>query len=108
MAGTNDIAGNTGKITLAQSCDNFRMMTDARQGQRHPGAARLGAPGRRFPVAPRARDGETDPRDQCLAEASYAKAAGATWIDYTPVLADAKGAMKPGLAFDGVHPPSGL
>jgi lysophospholipase L1-like esterase len=34
----------------------------------------------------------------------YAKAERLTWVDYTPVLGDAKGAMKPGLAYDGVHP----
>ena len=34
----------------------------------------------------------------------YAQRAGATWVDYTPVLADAKGGMKPGMSYDGVHP----
>ena len=36
--------------------------------------------------------------------AANAKAMGASFVDYTPALADAKGAMKPGLAYDGVHP----
>jgi lysophospholipase L1-like esterase len=35
---------------------------------------------------------------------SYAAETGATWVDYHPVLDDGTGAMKPGLAADGVHP----
>ncbi len=35
---------------------------------------------------------------------SFAAATGATWVDYHPVLDDGTGAMKPGLASDGVHP----
>jgi lysophospholipase L1-like esterase len=103
MAATNDVAGNTGPITLAQTFDNFRMMTAIAQANRDRGAARLGSARRSFPVAAGAGDGETDPRDQCMAQ-DLCEDAGATWIDYWPVLADEKGAMKPGLATDGVHP----
>jgi lysophospholipase L1-like esterase len=35
---------------------------------------------------------------------SLAHQTGATWVDYHPVLDDGTGAMKPGLASDGVHP----
>ena len=35
---------------------------------------------------------------------AYAAQAGATWVDYTPALATPAGAMRPGLADDGVHP----
>jgi lysophospholipase L1-like esterase len=35
---------------------------------------------------------------------SYAAQIGATWVDYHRVLDDGTGAMKPGLASDGVHP----
>jgi lysophospholipase L1-like esterase len=33
-----------------------------------------------------------------------ARRTGATWVDYHPALDDGRGAMKPGLAGDGVHP----
>ncbi|NWN33585.1 hypothetical protein GY663_30885 [Klebsiella michiganensis] len=35
---------------------------------------------------------------------NYARRARAAFIDYTGVLATETGAMKPGMAFDGVHP----
>jgi lysophospholipase L1-like esterase len=34
----------------------------------------------------------------------YAQREGFTYVDYHPVLNDGRGAMKPGLASDGVHP----
>ena len=34
----------------------------------------------------------------------YAAGAGATWVDYHPVLATLQGGMKPGFSVDGVHP----
>jgi lysophospholipase L1-like esterase len=36
----------------------------------------------------------------------YAAANRFTYVDYHPVLATPEGAMKPGLASDGVHPTS--
>jgi lysophospholipase L1-like esterase len=35
---------------------------------------------------------------------AYCKAEGIVWVDYYSALADASGAMKAGLSFDGVHP----
>ncbi|HMC91551.1 MAG TPA: GDSL-type esterase/lipase family protein, partial [Allosphingosinicella sp.] len=35
---------------------------------------------------------------------TFARETGAVWIDYGTVLDDGTGAMKPGLASDGVHP----
>jgi lysophospholipase L1-like esterase len=34
----------------------------------------------------------------------FAASTGGIWVDYHPVLDDGTGAMKPGLAYDGVHP----
>lgn len=103
MAGTNDIAGNTGPMTFKQSTDNFRMMIQIAQANDIQVLLASIPPARGFPwragletVAPiRALNAWL--RD-------YAEEAGATWVDYTPVLADANGAMLPGLATDGVHP----
>ncbi|UZK66594.1 GDSL-type esterase/lipase family protein [Sphingomonas sp. M1-B02] len=103
MAATNDIAGNTGKMTLAQTFDNFRMMTELAQANRIQVLIASVPPADQFPWRPgletvkpiRAINAWLKP---------YAAKAGATWIDYWPVLADAKGAMQPGMASDGVHP----
>lgn len=103
MAGTNDIAGNTGRITLAQSADNFRAMVmlanangiDVLLGSVPPAAYFPWRPGLATVAPIRAMNAWLE---------SYAKANGMTFVDYTPALADAAGAMKPGLAFDGVHP----
>jgi lysophospholipase L1-like esterase len=35
---------------------------------------------------------------------AWCKAEGMVWVDYYSALADASGAMKPGLSVDGVHP----
>ena len=103
MAGTNDVAGNTGPMTSKMTEDNFRMMSDIARAH---GIAVLIAsipPAASFPWRP----GLETRRP--IAEInrwlkSFAAATGATWVDYWPVLDDGTGAMKPGLASDGVHP----
>jgi len=60
-------------------------------------------PAARFPWRPEI---ETRPRIAQINEwlERFARETGALWIDYRPVLDDGTGAMKPGLAEDGVHP----
>lgn len=103
MAGTNDIAGNTGPMTPAMTEDNFRAMADI--ASRH-GIKLLVAsipPAAAFPWSPEV---QTRPK---IAELNrwlrdFAHRSGSIWVDYHPVLDDGTGAMKPGLASDGVHP----
>lgn len=103
MAGTNDIAGNTGPMTADMSEDNFRAMSAiARQHRIRVLLASI-PPAARFPWRPEV---ETVPR---IAELNawlrrLAHETGAAYVDYYAALADAAGAMKPGLASDGVHP----
>jgi len=68
MAGTNDVAGNTGKMTVQQSCDNLQAMTELAQA--HGIAVLLGAvpPADHFPLAPWPGSGRTDPADQPVPE----------------------------------------
>ena len=103
MGGTNDIAGNTGAITVAQTCDNLAAMAAI---ARTSGIAVILAsvpPATNFPWRP-----GLETRAPIAAinrwAAGFARATGATWIDYHPALADAEGAMRPGFASDGVHP----
>jgi lysophospholipase L1-like esterase len=103
MAGTNDIAGNTGPMTAEMSENNFRAMSDI--ARRHGIAVLLA------PVPPAASflwkpEVQTRPRIAALNHwlERFARESGATWVDYRRVLDDGTGAMKPGLASDGVHP----
>ena len=103
MAGTNDIAGNTGPMTAAMSEDNFRMMSDIARMHRIKLLIASIPPAASFPWRPGL---ETRGR---IAELNawlkrFASETGATWVDYHPVLDDGTGAMKPGMAYDGVHP----
>ena len=103
MAGTNDIAGNTGPMTAEMTKDNIRAM--AAIAQRHRIKLILASipPAAAFPWRPGL---ETRQPIRALNAwiRDFAKAEGATWIDYHRVLATPDGAMRPGLAYDGVHP----
>ena len=103
MGGTNDIAGNTGPMTPQMSENNVRAMTDI--AQRHGITVLIASvpPAGKFPWAPqietRGAIAELNRRLERVAHET-----GAVWVDYYPVLDDGSGAMKPGLAVDGVHP----
>ena len=103
MGGTNDIAGNTGPMTAQMSEDNVRAMTDIAQRQGIKVMIASVPPAGSFPWAPKVETrgaiAELNRRLKQLANDS-----GATWVDYYPVLDDGTGAMRPGLASDGVHP----
>jgi lysophospholipase L1-like esterase len=103
MAATNDIAGNTGKITPEQSFDNFRMMVTIAKANGIKVLLASTPPAKGFPWRPGL---ETVAPIRAINAwlKGYAKEAGVTWVDYTPALSGADGAMKPGLASDGVHP----
>lgn len=103
VAGTNDIAGNTGPISQQMTRDNFRAMTAI---ARHNGIKVLLAsipPAASFPWRPGLETRRPIAEINAWLK-SYAVATGATWVDYHPMLADAQGAMRPGFAYDGVHP----
>jgi lysophospholipase L1-like esterase len=103
MAGTNDIAGNTGPMTAQMTHDNIRAMTDI--AGRHNIKVLIACipPAASFPWR---TDVETRPRIADLNRRlqKFAHEVGSTWVDYGRVLDDGTGAMKPGLASDGVHP----
>jgi lysophospholipase L1-like esterase len=103
MGGTNDIAGNTGPMTAKMSEDNVRAMNDIAQRQGIRVLIASIPPAGNFPWAPgvetRNAIAELNHRLKQLANQT-----GAAYVDYHPVLDDGTGAMKPGLAGDGVHP----
>jgi lysophospholipase L1-like esterase len=103
LAGTNDIAGNTGPSTPEMIEDNFASMAAiARQnGIKFVIASIL--PAAAYPWKP-----GIAPAEEIRALNAWLKDFslndGDTYLDYYSALADAQGGMKPGLSKDGVHP----
>lgn len=103
MAGTNDIAGNTGPMTAQMTRDNLAAMaTLAKAHGIHVLLASI-PPAANYPWRP-----GLDTRTPIAAHnawlRTYAEAGGHGWIDYHPALAGPDGGMRPGFAVDGVHP----
>jgi lysophospholipase L1-like esterase len=103
LAGTNDIAGNTGPSTPQMTEDNFTSM--AAIAKQHGIKVILASitPAYAYPWKPGVQpvpvilEINAWLKDFCAKE-------GCTYLDYYSAMADEKGAMKPGLAKDGVHP----
>lgn len=103
MAGTNDIAGNTGPTSDAQFRDNIRAMVDL--AHVHGITVMLASipPAAVFSWRPELRPAA---RIRAWNDwlRSYAKSEQLIFVDYYPALADAAGAMRPAFTTDGAHP----
>jgi len=104
LAGTNDIAGNTGPSTLEMIEDNFASMADLAKanGIRVVLASVM-------PVCDYIRDQTTRrPNEKIIALnqwiKSYAEKNGYVYLDYYNAMLDDKGVLKQSLTFDGLHP----
>ena len=103
LAGTNDIAGNTGPSTLEMIEDNLQSMTDlAKANGIHVILASV------LPAAdyPWRKGLEPAPKIKALNQwmANYCAEKKITYLDYYSSMADEAGGMKPGISKDGVHP----
>ena len=103
LAGTNDIAGNTGIATVEMIEDNFRSMTELAQTNHIKVILASILPVSKYPW----RRG-LEPADKVRTLnawlKNYAQANGATYLDYYSALTNDQGGMNPNLASDGVHP----
>ncbi|MDO6416285.1 SGNH/GDSL hydrolase family protein [Sphingomonas sp. BIUV-7] len=103
LAGTNDIAGNTGPTSDAQFQDNIRAMVDLARAN---GIAIILAsipPAASFPWKPELRPaGRIDAWNAWLR--TYAQQQKLVFVDYHAVLADSAGGLKPEFGTDAVHP----
>ncbi len=111
LAGTNDIAGNTGPTTLQAIEDNLMSMVEL--GRAHKMRVVLSA---LLPISDyeKTREGEPIIRSrqrppQLIAALNewmkqYAAASGVTYLDYFSAMADDKGFLKEELSDDGLHP----
>jgi lysophospholipase L1-like esterase len=105
LAGTNDIARNTGPETLEMIEDNFRAMCEL--AQKHGVKVVLGL---LLPVSDHTQRKQTERRPPAdilrLNEwlGRYAAETEAEVADYYSVLVDSKGMLKEGYSDDGLHP----
>lgn len=103
LAGTNDIAGNTGLATLPMIEDNFRSMTELAQANHIRVILASVLPTSDYPWHPGLQPaGKVRALNAWLR--SYAASRGETYLDYYSTLANAQGGMDKRLASDGVHP----
>ena len=103
LAGTNDIAGNTGPSTIEMIEDNLASMSELAQANGIAVVLSSVLPVFDYPWRP----GLT-PAPKIVAlnawMKQYAAAHGAVYLDYHSAMADERQGMKSDLASDGVHP----
>jgi lysophospholipase L1-like esterase len=103
LAGTNDIAGNTGPSTLEMIEDNFRSMTAIAKANHIRVILASVLPAFDFPWRKGLAPAPTIIKlNQWLAD--YCNSEHITYLDYYTSMAAPNGGMKDGLSKDGVHP----
>jgi lysophospholipase L1-like esterase len=103
LAGTNDIAGNTGPSTQQMIEDNYTSMAEiAKQNGIKVVFASI-TPAFAYPWKPEVQPVERI-RELNKWLQDFCSANGCVYLDYYSSMTDAKGAMLPGLSSDGVHP----
>jgi lysophospholipase L1-like esterase len=104
LAGTNDIAGNTGPSSLVMIEDNLRSITEiAKANGIHVILASV-LPVAKYPWRPEVPHPATTIGDLNRWMRSYCGQAKITYLDYWTAMATPEGGMKPGISKDGVHP----
>ncbi len=103
LAGTNDIAGNTGPTTNKMIEDNDQSMAEIARANHIKVILASITPAAAYPWRP-----GIDPVER-IREVNewlrqYCQQNGFVYLDYYDALALPNGAMKPGISFDGVHP----
>ena len=103
LAGTNDIAGNTGPSTLEMIEDNIASMAELAKANGIRVVLSSVLPVYDYPWKP-----GLEPAPKIIAlnkwMRDYAREHGAVYLDYHSAMADARGGMRSELANDGVHP----
>ncbi|WP_254061688.1 SGNH/GDSL hydrolase family protein [Granulicella sp. L60] len=103
LAGTNDIAGNTGPMTPEMTEDNFRSMVELAKSNGIRVIVASITPVADYPWKP----GMTPaPKVKVLNDwlQGYCANHSLTYLDYFSAMVGPDGGMKPGISFDGVHP----
>ncbi len=103
MAGTNDIAGNTGPNELVQYQNNIAAMIDLAKANGIKVILGSVPPSNRMPWKPELRPASWVARMNDWLRA-YASERGVDYVDYHAVLAGSAGELDPKYGSDGVHP----
>ena len=104
LAGTNDIAGNTGPSTLVMIEDNFRSMTEIAKANGIRVVLASVLPVKTYPWRPSVADPAGKIEELNAWIKGYCAQEKLTYLDYWTAMADKDGGMKPGISLDGVHP----
>ena len=103
LAGTNDIAGNTGPETPDTIKGNIAAMADIAKSNGIRVVLASITPAYVYPWKPEVRPTD-EIRELNAWMKSYCGTQGCVYLNYFDAMADPKGAMLPGLSSDGVHP----
>jgi lysophospholipase L1-like esterase len=103
LAGTNDVAGNTGLSTPEMIENNFRAMASIAQQNGIQVILASITPAAHYPWSPTIQPVPII-RELNLWLKQFCAAQHLVYLDYYGAVADETGAMKPGLSSDGVHP----
>jgi len=104
LAGTNDIAGNTGPSTAEMIEDNFKGMVEIAKANGIRVILASVLPVAQYPWRPEIAD---VPAKIAMVNAwlkDYCAQEKLTYLDYWTAMAGPDGGMKPGISKDGVHP----
>ena len=103
LAGTNDIAGNTGPTTQAMIEDNLHAMVELAQAHNIRIVLASVLPVSDYPWQPGVQPaGKVTALNRALR--AYAEQQGLVYLDYHTAMTNKDGGLDPELAADGVHP----
>jgi lysophospholipase L1-like esterase len=103
LAGTNDIAGNTGATTSTMIEDNLRSMVELASANQIRVVLASLLPASDYPWRPGLQPAARVRALNAWIE-HYAQSVGATYVDFHSRLTNAQGGMDAVFAADGVHP----
>jgi lysophospholipase L1-like esterase len=103
LAGINDIAGNTGPMTLEQSRDNLIAMAQLAKANGIKVVLSSVIPAFDFPWSPGMEPAEKVVALNKMIKA-YANQNSIVYLDYFSAMADERNGLKKELGYDGVHP----
>ena len=103
LAGTNDIAGNTGPSTLKMIADNIKGMAEIAHANGIKVIVAAVIPAYDYPWKPGMKPNEKIPALNAMLK-SYAVSKGHVYLDYFEKMDDGKNGLKDKLGSDGVHP----
>ena len=103
LAGTNDIAGNTGPMTLEETLANLKSMTELAMSNDIAVVLCSVLPASDYPWRPGLQPNIKIPALNAMIKA-YASEVGAVYLDYFNAMANTEMGLDQDLAHDGVHP----